>query len=315
MNPLIETRLWPPSKDRVRFYVYQDLVEQYTTKNFTFDEDILNAFTGVMAATEPTYGPYIFGLPEGSIDIALLWVPKGETTRRGSTHAGIHGLESRTEYLIPSWSWAGWIGQVFHPLWPFRAAPEEHICILRTCLESLSIGSANTIDKRRLVRRKDSFLPPESVMEWDTTPDVDKVATNAIILRFRTSVISHTHFNIGQECKLTIGMEVMSSTTILDSKNQRCGVFFMGLSALTSALDRSSYQILLMSKHERLYFRGRKSVVQYLDNPYNPNIEYSMCNVMLVQEEEGIASRICVGLIHVDAWNGANPQLQAISLC
>ncbi|MCJ1334478.1 hypothetical protein MMC10_011190 [Thelotrema lepadinum] len=80
------------------FAEYTKSIEQYTHRQLSFQSDILNAFAGLgqIFATCFQCRPF-FGLPEALLDLALFWRPTRQLKRRNE---------------FPSWSWAGWIGQV-----------------------------------------------------------------------------------------------------------------------------------------------------------------------------------------------------------
>jgi len=100
-DPLATSRVereWLTKKNR--FERYAELVEVYSTKEMTFSSDTLNALSGVLQ--QLTYvcfpaGCY-WGLPVDILPFALLWQHRGSQIRR---------LE------FPSWSWAGWKGELF----------------------------------------------------------------------------------------------------------------------------------------------------------------------------------------------------------
>lgn len=86
------------------FEVYAEAVTEYTRRQMSFHEDGLNAVSGVLNQLRPWFrGDFLSGLPSTELDQALLWYPKGNTVRRTDQVGGI---------LFPSWSWAGWVGQV-----------------------------------------------------------------------------------------------------------------------------------------------------------------------------------------------------------
>jgi hypothetical protein len=80
---------------------FADHVNAYTSRNLTYQSDILKAFNGIQTALAASMGntEMIPGLPVAALDWALFWngVPYGTLRRR-------HGF--------PSWSWAGWCGIV-----------------------------------------------------------------------------------------------------------------------------------------------------------------------------------------------------------
>jgi hypothetical protein len=76
---------------------YSNSVEQFTGRRLTFEEDILNAFTGIMTSLEQPLGTtFLWALPVAYFDWALLWEPKEKTRRLRN---------------FPSWSWSGWSQQ------------------------------------------------------------------------------------------------------------------------------------------------------------------------------------------------------------
>jgi hypothetical protein len=78
---------------------WANLVEEYTTSRaLTHENDFVRAFAGATNVIGPTFpGGFLHGLPKFFLDIALLWEPWSEISRR---HEG------------PSWSWTGWKGEV-----------------------------------------------------------------------------------------------------------------------------------------------------------------------------------------------------------
>ena len=80
---------------------FSQMLAQYVRRTLTFKEDILDAFTGILARMEDReYGPggigkkHIFGLPSKQFGAALQWNLPWPTRERDG---------------FPSWSWAGWI--------------------------------------------------------------------------------------------------------------------------------------------------------------------------------------------------------------
>ena len=83
---------------------YFELVQAFSQRRLTFDNDRLDAFAGLAKAIERRGGSGLFwGLPEDIFDHGLLWIP---TT--------IDSLKSRNRYF-PTWSWASWPGAVTFP--------------------------------------------------------------------------------------------------------------------------------------------------------------------------------------------------------
>ena len=86
---------------------YGELVSVYNHKDLSHPEDATAAFAGVTTQLSRTYSSgFNCGLPEMFFDVALLWQPWRTVKRRIST-----GTRS-TNSCLPSWSWAGWQGEV-----------------------------------------------------------------------------------------------------------------------------------------------------------------------------------------------------------
>ncbi|KAI1145067.1 heterokaryon incompatibility protein-domain-containing protein [Nemania diffusa] len=104
-------------------------VEQYTTRQLSFPDDILNAFTGIMQEYSRTYHTeFCWGLPKRNFTSALLWRDNWHGLKELKPHlltTDKPGLQRRhpssdATPKIPSWSWAGWEGHVHLP---FLSAP------------------------------------------------------------------------------------------------------------------------------------------------------------------------------------------------
>jgi hypothetical protein len=80
------------------FTQYTAAVELYTRRSLTEPSDILNAFEGVERVLQNHMDTSMhFGLPLGLLDSALLWESSQLLRRREG---------------FPSWSWAGWLGEI-----------------------------------------------------------------------------------------------------------------------------------------------------------------------------------------------------------
>ena len=83
---------------------WDNLVSSYLKRRLTYEEDILRAFSGILAALDGSMEGFHFGLPQEFFDVALLWVPKERLTR-------LENLGNKVaKPRLPSWSWAGWKG-------------------------------------------------------------------------------------------------------------------------------------------------------------------------------------------------------------
>jgi len=103
------------------FSQYASIIEQYTAREMSNDEDILDALGGMLHVFRQLFKfPVRYGLPEILLDVALLWRPAVKLERR----------RTDKKSTFPSWSWAGWKGMVSYEE-PFLAKTDELLGTLR----------------------------------------------------------------------------------------------------------------------------------------------------------------------------------------
>ena len=103
------------------FSQYAHIIEQYTSRELSNDEDILDGLGGMLHVFRQLFKfPLRYGLPEILLDVALLWQPTVKLERRRT--------DKRSPF--PSWSWAGWKGPVKYEE-PFLAKTDELLGTLR----------------------------------------------------------------------------------------------------------------------------------------------------------------------------------------
>jgi hypothetical protein len=92
----------PSQFHRTLFAIYARVVKEYTTKKLSYERDVMDAFSGIMAAMSKICGwRFLEGLPESLLDFALLWTPNVHSASR-------LGSDRR----FPSWSWSMRTGEV-----------------------------------------------------------------------------------------------------------------------------------------------------------------------------------------------------------
>lgn len=100
--------------------VYQELVQMYTKRQFTFKPDILDGFAGIFAVLNELQlqdsidSATVHGMPEAYFIHALLWTPAARIPRRLASSSGADAGQPDPQF--PSWSWAGWDGLVDYRL-------------------------------------------------------------------------------------------------------------------------------------------------------------------------------------------------------
>lgn len=110
-NPLSHFEPSTPKNEMVNFVQYAQIVANYTRRNLTLKTDILNAFAGISSILERKMASsFRYGLPERVFHQALFWIPSSQVVRR-TLEPDSNGVAISH---MPSWSWAGWEGQVHH---------------------------------------------------------------------------------------------------------------------------------------------------------------------------------------------------------
>jgi hypothetical protein len=91
---------------------YGQLLGVYNKRQFTYSADALNAFAGIISSlTRAFKGGFFCGLPVMFFDLALLWQPQEAITRRTIN------ADDSSDIIPPSWSWAGWQGEIDTKIW------------------------------------------------------------------------------------------------------------------------------------------------------------------------------------------------------
>ena len=94
-----------PSSKSVNVVVYHNLVRTYTLRQLRMPSDMVKALEGLTARVRPLFrSDFLFCMPRSEMESQLLWQPSGSVSRRRDPDTGLP--------LFPSWSWAGWVGEV-----------------------------------------------------------------------------------------------------------------------------------------------------------------------------------------------------------
>jgi hypothetical protein len=92
---------------------YSIRVEEYSERQLTAAEDILDAFSAIMQYLERKFDiRFFFGLPLSVFDQALRWTHDDECRGRRECVISIWKDDRVIKCPLPSWSWVGWIGGV-----------------------------------------------------------------------------------------------------------------------------------------------------------------------------------------------------------
>ena len=316
----------------VTFAEYTKSIEQYTHRQLSFQTDILNAFAGLgqIFATCFDCRPF-FGLPEALLDLALFWRPTRQLKRRSG---------------FPSWSWAGWIGQVAYNS-PFKISRS-----LQGNFESYKEDQFGEEGLRPLIRwhawepSTNRIIPlngtglgfPHEVgkqlpNEWENGPySFDSRGNGAprwaseLPLRVDSFGISES---IASQCLFfwaSTSSRFRLGASIRDPRDQAWVTRGVPIRHVLWDLDYFPVgNILFDGTYNRppdIHLDGYELVqiaeAQYLGltEEYRDIEDYPLYAVMVIQWDEAhkVARRVGTGKVHKTAWMLAAPELKLIAL-
>jgi hypothetical protein len=181
---------------------YRQIVNQYTCRKFTFERDIIDALDGLFSSLQTVEDEaFICALPETLLDTALLWQPRGPLRRRKPL------LDGR---LIPSWSWAGWVGSTGYEWflnpdkihteitsWSIKIAKDDYgrdadVYTLYVDSNYLSEDTEDSLERARFRGLRDGRIPPPSFEEtlppWQQSPWRTQSPTLSRVAKARRTV-------------------------------------------------------------------------------------------------------------------------------
>lgn len=298
------------------FREYIVLASAYSRRNFTFQEDVINGFTGIMT-TLCSYFPepqnFLVGLPVSYFDQAILWYPAGPLDRRTfATFASI-------KVPLPSWSWLAWKGNIgyernigyydesadrpedFRVLrsmvqwWVKPHHQQRELVPLRNYTYTVTDGCAFS---HGLLVASARDLNPNHLFCW------------AFVARFRVS----SREDDLQEW-LTDRRQRLPCFTLLDEDGDACGMLPSTDRAWAECHKQSreattkEYDFLLLSYIEQSPVNSTTSHTRFFHAKYTiplkgENRKVCFQNLMLIEyDADGIAYRRGIGRVHVDAVN------------
>lgn len=116
-NPISKQRFASIKHNESRvFRAHAELVTDYMSKNLSYPTDVLNAFEGIAAALETTWGlRLIAGMPHKYLFDALLFCPAHDAKQIAEylpdpdERCAVLDIHKRR---FPSWSWGSWSGKI-----------------------------------------------------------------------------------------------------------------------------------------------------------------------------------------------------------
>ena len=312
---------------------YTECVSHYSTRIFTYEDDILNAFAGVAnKLSKNMKTTFLHGIPEKYLLEGLLWYPSDDLRpRKGVPH-------------IPSWSWAAWSGQIIFmnrelPYW-FEVGTminyyiEDSRCGLRRLeIEETWFGDFEKFDDRRSrcgdVDTSMSYMsdsakstdiwqscpqkPWERVIHDVFDPDVFRTARDyPQCLVFNTTVASLCL----KAREMDSGEKGMIAFDICNQERQEIGFVELPPSwEVSKDLDGKVDCVVLCAgvleeSKRRDIFHAQLFEQKDLDkDPW-------LLKVMLVErrEEAHVCRRIAIGHVQTRLWATASPRWETVIL-
>jgi len=323
--------------------MYAGFVTTYMGRDLSNPHDSLNAISGIFNRLQATYGGYPFelGLPTAAFDSALLWEPTGACHRRLNAHSGKPIFPSWTwagweggvafarkynscETLSSVIIWGDGTSQQ-----PRRREKEceaskwERYILPTSYVTSYRMrGSSND----RIWYSRPIFVEEISTIRKAIDPDTGHLRCLAETASF-ACIHKMSHSQAGDPPAETCTL----SLSVLDDQGNRAGTIlaasqirdslytqkleFLALSRTTMAFNATDpswdtrTKSFLHPPQERPPLVSRKRVVQgqELDifdrKAFDMYKLWPLYNVLLIEWKEGVAYRLGIGKIHIDAFD------------
>lgn len=311
----LESLLSPSLQNRMEgkaFEKYVLLIREYSSRQMTFPNDVIRAFTGIANALGKYYSGhgFLLGLPQEIFDLAMLWYHTAPAKRRGAI--AFKEVES-VECDWPSWSWTRWITSIDYEDQHVRTSGTSS---LRTCIIWYRLK-----DSCSLVRVPSIF----SVIEEDD-PDfsLGMLYSKLPLLRARPTrlvfwaYVVNIHTTITEQPIaefLSEYLQTLPCFTLLDPSGDSCGFVSVSdrewatLNMKSEGESREcSLIILSISPQEpesekyfhKNFFHGKYNIKATGGEPW------CFFNIMLVEWIEDVAYRRGLGRLHQDSVFGVD---------
>ena len=327
------------SKDLCFSKAYKSLVRDYTRREITKEGDALYAISAVFQSLAPFKSDnFICGLPESTLDWAILWQPTDKFLRRTS------GTQ-----IFPSWSWAGWSGPRSY------ASPDDGTKYVQPTVNNWKLVVRNPGDCQQFEESEFmDLIVDASSWNWQTSSSERESIEihRKTVLRQREerpSVIDglikyayliFTTRSAEFTVEATQDAAVRSPAQFLDNLNEdreiglyrvKYGNLWVGIICLEAAFARTlgdgyiGAEFIILSNNTIAWsatnLEGGKWVParihddRFWNKPVGVIDERPMLhNVMWIRREGEVAYRVGVGQIHVDGWAEAVSEEKEIYL-
>ncbi|KAH8757798.1 heterokaryon incompatibility protein-domain-containing protein [Hyaloscypha finlandica] len=301
------------------FRLYASLVHEYSKRELSYDTDVINAFSGISAVLGHfLHSSSLSGLIECVLDNCLLWVP-------GNSNTHCRNLN------FPSWSWAGWRGEVFYlngPLYAYSAAYRSQL-ILKSLVDKFETQSMSPLRPilRVLQHQENSAI---------ASGEPEKATKGIELLSFEATTADIAQINLSSRESVVRGdicgpsNETHSRSVrifkIMDANQQTCGYLHSFPGTLISPASAQNHRELVAlslselgeTRNPLALIRGRSMESDnysiLFDHTTFKRKSWCLLNIMLVEWKGSEAERVTIGQIHIDAWNTLSAQRKCIRL-
>jgi Heterokaryon incompatibility protein (HET) len=306
------------------FRLYASLVHEYSTRELSYDTDVINAFSGISSVLGYFLNSSsVSGLIECVLDACLLWVPGNSNT---------HDRNSK----FPSWSWAGWRGEVFYLLGPIYAYSADYdkynssqflLISLVDKFETQSMSPLRPI-LRLLQHQRNSAIA--KVEFENATKGLDLLSFEAITADIMQLDLSSEESVVrGDICRNSNETHSRSIRIfkIMDANQQRCGYLHSFPGTPSPPPQAQTYrELVALSVSQLDSTRSRPMAVLGGSSIESDNYSilfdrktfkrkpWCLLNIMLVEWKGSEAERVTIGQIHIDAWDTLETQRKRIRL-
>jgi Heterokaryon incompatibility protein (HET) len=301
--------------------MYGWLVSTYSGRILSYSSDILNAFQGVTSQLEKKWQTtFIQGLPLKLFLCSLIWFPSVPLCRRIINNA--YASTNLAMAQFPSWSWAGWFGEVFFPVDDISTRMGFQFRIISLML----MTNSNT---------NSTLLKPETGSLGNVSQRLDLQETttfrSASIIRLECETISLTDLRFKKiKTSMTGDMALNEASAIIDPYGHRCGILldFGEASTLEPHLKGELELILLAEMRPRLSNSGGSTIFlrntsfhEAIEDYYSKQDIYTwkILTVMMIKREQSSQSgrwrsRVAIGYFHSEVWAMLSPYKSTIHL-
>jgi len=310
---------------------YEEVVQQYTKRSLSYDEDIVNAFMGALNEMEQKgyrrRGDITMDLPAPD---SLLWFPVGSHISRRSVS------KDKPDEYFPSWSWTGWKGRVTYASREFGRNVSTYKTSLRWFHRVSAVGAVHFTPLEEVERdyevdfcKADEchgsslFQKPEA-RPSGTVGESHQLFKRLQLYQFCAWVVPASQFKYFDKQNYT---HTKHGTTIEvtllqmhDADNMHCGALFNAPLSNLDTGSAESYSLVAMSMKKQWDWLDGITSSEYETRDNVENIS-SGCgcwlNVMLVKQTENydqLVERVAVGQMHPRAFVQANPVLKAVTM-